>query len=440
MAVTPPKPTNSAQASTSELGDRVKSLRLPATVHRDIRGGNGRLPWVLVIMLATVLGYQTLFSRGSSSLVQQPVAAQPATGQSSPSPTSSNQRGPGQPSASTPSASTNTGATRSTSTNGPTNKSANDSGNPIVLESKGYVTPRRQVLISPQVSGRLIFLNVEEGRRVCKGDLLAEVDPTEYQADVSRGEASLQLARQQLLELENGFRPQEIMQAEAELREAEAQLPQLDADLARMRLLVERGVGSSADLDKATAAQRMNTQRVERLRYSLELMRAGPRAERIEVARATVQQAEAELTKSRWRLTNCKILAPISGTILKKNAEEGNLVNPIAFQGSFSICDVADLSDLEVDLNIQERDVSRVFPQQECEVRADAYPDRVYQGYVSRLMPIANRAKGAVPVRVKITIPSEEEGVYLKPDMSVLVTFLRGKSTPQSTTAAQVDR
>jgi hypothetical protein len=57
-------------------------------------------------------------------------------------------------------------------------------------------------------------------------------------------------------------------------------------------------------------------------------------------------------------------------------------------------------------------------------VRADAWPDRVYEGYVSRLMPIADRAKAAVPVRVKVHIPPEEEGVYLKPEMGAIVTFL----------------
>jgi len=157
-------------------------------------------------------------------------------------------------------------------------------------------------------------------------------------------------------------------------------------------------------------------------------MREGPRAERIEAARASVQQAQAELSKAQWKLDNCSIKAPISGTILKKNAEEGNLVNPIAFNGSYSICDIADLSDLEVDLNIQERDVSRVFVGQHCKVRCEAYPNRTYEAVVSRLMPIADRAKGAVPVRVKVTVPAEEEGIYLKPEMGAVVTFLQPDS------------
>ncbi len=128
-------------------------------------------------------------------------------------------------------------------------------------------------------------------------------------------------------------------------------------------------------------------------------------------------------------MDNCTIRAPISGTILRKNAEEGNIVNPIAFNGSYSLCEMADLSDWKSNLIIQERDISKVFAGQKCKIRAEAFPDRVYEGVVSRLMPIADRAKGAVPVRVKITIPREEEGVYLKPEMGAIVSFFAANPT-----------
>ena len=175
------------------------------------------------------------------------------------------------------------------------------------------------------------------------------------------------------------------------------------------------------------AAQR----RVERLGFALKVFREGPREERVAAAAAEVKLAEAELAKAQWRLNNCVVRAPISGTILRKNAEEGNIVIPGAFNGSFSLCEMADLSDLEVELYIQERDVSRVFQGQKCRVRAEAFPDRIYHGYVSRLMPIADRAKGAVPVRVKLKVPAEEEGVYLKPEMGAIVSFLSQENAPQ---------
>ena len=188
---------------------------------------------------------------------------------------------------------------------------------------------------------------------------------------------------------------------------------------------------SQQDFELAESKHLAQEQRAKRLEYALGLMESS-RQKRIAAAKAEVSQAEAELAKAKWRLDNCTIRAPITGTILKKNAEEGNIVNSIAFNGSFSLCEMADLADLEVDLSIQERDISRIFKGQKCKIRAEAFPDRVYEGEVSRLMPIADRAKGAVPVRVKVVVSPEEEGVYLKPEMGAIVSFLAGKPPAQS--------
>ena len=152
----------------------------------------------------------------------------------------------------------------------------------------------------------------------------------------------------------------------------------------------------------------------------------GSRKEDIDEAAADVNVAKARLRKALWRLDNCTIRRPIDGTILTKKAELGNLVNPLAFGAtSGAICEMADLADLEVELDITERDVSKVKKGMPCRVRAEAYPDRPYDGVVDRLMPIANRAKGAVPVRVKVRVPKDEEGVYLKPEMGAVVSFLQ---------------
>ena len=118
------------------------------------------------------------------------------------------------------------------------------------------------------------------------------------------------------------------------------------------------------------------------------------------------------------------VRAPSSGTILKKNAEEGNLVNPVAFNDTFSLCELANLSELEVELPIQERDIGKIRPGQRCKVRTEAFPDRIYDAVVSRLMPVANRLQSTIPIRVKITVPQDEEGIYLKPEMIAVVSFL----------------
>jgi multidrug resistance efflux pump len=163
----------------------------------------------------------------------------------------------------------------------------------------------------------------------------------------------------------------------------------------------------------------------------------GARDERKLAARAEMEQARAALAKAQWRLDNCVIRAPVTGTVLTKKAELGNVVNPSAFSSgiSASLCDMADLRDLEIDLSIQERDIATVRQGQRCLVMPEAYQGdkaflasrpKGYEGFVSRLMPTADRAKGAIPVRVRIpreAIPPSEAGKYLRPDMAALVSF-----------------
>ncbi len=303
----------------------------------------------------------------------------------------------------------------------------------IALESKGYIIPAHQILVSPKVTGMVEKLNVEEGLRVAAGDVLAVIENTEFQADHDQKQAALELAAERLLELERGNRPEEIQQAKAELGQATAEMIEIERRWNRNQKLRSTNAVTEQEMEQSESEYRSTLQRIERLKFGLKLLEDGPRVERINVARAEVRQAEADLRKAAWRLDNCTIRAPISGTILKKNAEEGNIVNPAAFNGSFSLCEMADLSDLEVDLAIQERDISKVFQGQRCTIRADAFADRSYEGEVARLMPIADRAKGAIPVRVRIEVPPDEEGVYLKPEMSAVVTFYNEDTTDEST-------
>lgn len=293
----------------------------------------------------------------------------------------------------------------------------------IVLESKGYVVPVHRIQVGPKINGMITKLHVMEGMRVKKDDVLAELEDIDYKAERDRAAAMLEAAKKRLEELERGFRPQEKEEAKAELAEADAQKDQLELEFKRTEALREKNVRTVEEYELTQSRLLAIRQRVEKLRNALELILEGPRVERIEVARADVALAKADLAKAQWRLDNCTIRAPISGTILTKNAEEGNIVNPIAFQGSYSLCDMADLSDLEIDLSIQERDVAGIFKGQTCKVRTEAYPKKIYNGRVSRLMPIADRAKGAIPVRVKVDVPVEEEGVFLKPEMGAIVSF-----------------
>jgi multidrug resistance efflux pump len=393
------------------LRQRVQSLRLPED--HELYGSRKR--WLMWLILLAALGaggwagYKFLIA-GDTAPAN---GAKVATGAGSST------------SAALPATNASASATGMQPATAPSVASSGD----IAHESKGYIIPAHQILISPKVPGMITALNIVEGQRVNKYDVLAQLETIDYKADCDRAQASAASAQQHLLELQHGSRKEEIAEAQAELQEAEAQRNQLQAEWQRISQLRKSGVSTQGEYDVAEANYKANDRRVERLKKAYELLVLGPRQERIDAAAADLELANAEAAKAKWRLENCTIRAPISGTILTKKAEEGNVVNPIVMNGSYSLCEMADLSDLEVELKIQERDIAKVFKGQTCKVRAEAYPDRIYEGVVSRLMPIADRSQGAVPVRVKIKVPAEEEGVYLKPEMGAIVSFLKREAS-----------
>jgi multidrug resistance efflux pump len=302
-----------------------------------------------------------------------------------------------------------------------------------VLESKGYIIPAHQVQVSPiEVSGLVKELFIEEGKRFKKGDVLAVLDRTSFEADAADAKASLASMEAKLLKLRNGYREEDRRAARNDMEAADADLVQAKADFARADELWKKGPGASmtkAEWDAAHATRDRAQRRYDSATARYDMTVNGSRLEDIAEAVADVAVAAARLRKAEWRLENCTIRAPVTGTILTKKAELGNLVNPLAFGAtSGAVCEMADLSDLEVELDITERDIAKVQKGMPCRVRAEAYPERIYEGVVDRLMPIANRAKGAVPVRVKVSVPKDEEGVYLKPEMGAVVSFLQKKS------------
>lgn len=381
------------------LSDRVRSLRLADDSSSRAAAKGSTLPWLLCLILlatSTAFGYRAY----------RITPAEDQTG-------------------------TNQAASNPATTQAP---GAVAAAGEVVLQAKGYVIPVHQIQVSPKISGMIVWLNTrfEEGQRFKEGEVLARIEDTDYKADRDHAKAALESAVKKWEELVRGSRPEEIDQTAADLAETEKSVRQMKLDLDRNQRLAPGGGVAQRDYEQAKYGYEAMERRAARLRAVHKLMIEGPRIERIEGTRADVDQAQADLAKAQWRLDNCEIRAPISGTILTKKAEFGNIVNPAAFNISASLCDMANLSDVEIDLSIQERDIANVVVGQHCLVMPEAFQGfkpfldkhpNGYEGVVSRLMPIADRAKGAVPVRVRLHIPKEEEGVYLKPDMGALVSF-----------------
>ena len=416
--LTPPRATNpdSPTPPGDDLTSRVRSLRLSNQV--TAKTSSSRLAWVLVVLLACATGYL-----GYREVVRGPGTT------------------PEMPAGSAANAASNTAQAASTGNKPAATPQEVPEDGELALQVRGYIIPSHQILVSPKVSGMVTKLFIEEGQRVRKGQVLAEMEQVEYLSDLQRVQAQFRLSDARYRLLLAGTREEEVRQVQAELAESETQAKQAKADHERNIALrkEDRTLVPDALFEETDTLSRAAEQRLQGLQARLDQAVKGAREQELEAALAESQQYKADVVKAQWRLDNCTIIAPISGTVLKKNAEEGNIVNPIAFNGSFSLCDLADLADLEVDLDVDERDISKVYPGQACRIITPAYPERVYQGYVDRLLPIADRAQAAVPVRVKVQVPKEEEGLFLKPEMSANVTFLRKKFDQPITKPAATD-
>ena len=119
---------------------------------------------------------------------------------------------------------------------------------------------------------------------------------------------------------------------------------------------------------------------------------------------------------------NTRIIAPFNGTVLKKNADVGEIVAPLAGAASSraAVVTIADMASLEVDADVSEANITRVTPDQPCEITLDAYSQQRYPGYVANIVPTADRAKATVLVKIKFKQYDER----VLPEMSAKITFL----------------
>ena len=140
-------------------------------------------------------------------------------------------------------------------------------------------------------------------------------------------------------------------------------------------------------------------------------------------ADAQVQQMKAALDYARTQLASTEIKAPVSGTVLQRIVERGEMVSPSSFGESgarTSVVSLADLNDLQIELDISQQDFARLKMNQRAEIIPEAYPNLKYTGFIAEIAPEANRAKATVQVKVKVENPDEQ----LRPEMNVRVNFL----------------
>lgn len=303
-----------------------------------------------------------------------------------------------------------------------------------VLTASGYVIPRHVIEVSSKIIGRVREMLVNRGDRVKAGDVLMRIEDSDLQAQLRMAEARLASAGAKVAEMKAGSRIQEIQAARATLNSAEATLENAKTDLSRKQSLAGTNVISVQDLDTARTSFKVAQANVNSARENLKLVETWPRKEQLDAAVGDQRQAQANLDYARTQLAETVIKAPVDGTILERVVEKGELVTNINYGGErgakSSVVSMANLKDLQIELDVNENDLPNVNMGQKCEIRADSAPDQVFKGEVDEIAPQADRQKGTVQVKVRLIDPSDA----VLPDVSAHVTFFAksGEKTAMS--------
>src|SRR5271165_203994 len=316
--------------------------------------------------------------------------------------------------------------------------SGNDAAGSTVLSATGYIVAHHTINVNSKVTGRLKWIGVEKGDKVKEGQVLVRLEDDEFRASYEQAKGAFENAKAYLEELQHGSRPEEIQAAQHNLDEARATLTNDKLTLDRTKELAGAGVVSKQQLDDATAKFEADQQRANSLQRAFEMAHIGPRAEEIARARGAVTQAQGQLDYAKSQLDATVIRAPVTGTILDRTAEKGELItaqfaSAAAGGPQGSVVSLADLNDLQVELDIAQADFARLSPKQKGIVTTDTYPDKTYDGEIAQISPEANRQKATVQVKVQVLNPAKYPDVFLRPEMNATVKFLADQPRATST-------
>ncbi|MGA9355244.1 MAG: efflux RND transporter periplasmic adaptor subunit [Terriglobales bacterium] len=301
---------------------------------------------------------------------------------------------------------------------------SSDAAGSTVLSASGYIVAHHKISVNSKVTGRVAWIGVEKGDKVTEGQVLVRLEDDEFRAVYEQARGGWESARARLAEAEHGSRPEEIQQADHNLAEARATAANDKVTLDRTHDLFAQGVVSKQNLDDAQAKYDADQQRANSLEQSLSLSKLGPRVEEVDRARADVETAKGQMDYAKSQLDATVIRAPVTGTILERTAEKGELVTAQFASGAEggprgSVVALADLNDIQVELDIAQDDFAKLSPHQEGIVTLDAFKDRSYKGEIAEMSPEANRQKATVQVKVQILQPDS----YLRPEMNATVQF-----------------
>ena len=263
-----------------------------------------------------------------------------------------------------------------------------------VITANGKIQPKTEVKISPDVSGEIIELYVEEGNEVEQGQLLVIIKPDLYIQALNRAEASLNSSK-------------------ARLAQAEARLTESELAFKRAQTLFAQQTIALSDFESAEAAYKVALSEVKAAQFS-------------------VRSAEASVEEAREQLVKTKIYAPMSGTISKLNVEKGERVVGTNMYAGTEMMVVANLNNMEVRVEVNENDIVKVSKSDTALVEVDAYLGRKFKGVVTEIANSANTIGSATDqvtnFSVKVLLLKDSYADLINPETGKLYPFRPGMS------------
>ena len=260
-----------------------------------------------------------------------------------------------------------------------------------LLNASGYVVAQRKAAVASKITGRLVFLGVEEGSQVKKGEVIARLENDDVKATLERAMADVKVA---------GFN---IEQSQAELDDALL-------DYNRKKELVGKEIIPLSQFDASEA-------RYKKAKAAVSAYKAALRA------------SEAALKEAEVSLEYTVIRAPFDAVVLTKDADIGDIVTPIgaAADAKSAVVTIADMDSLKVEVDVSESNIEQVKVGQPCEIQLDAFPDDRFRGVVHMIVPTADRSKASILVKAAFL----DKDPRILPEMSAKVAFLSRQVTPE---------
>ena len=245
-----------------------------------------------------------------------------------------------------------------------------------IVSASGKVQPKRRVNISAQRPGRVTRLAVAEGQAVKAGQFLLEIDPRSLEGQLQRGEAGIAAARSGLAQARVA-----IDQAVANLEQSQAGLDQARQNLKRQQDLWKDGLTPKEALDRAENDVAIREADVRAQQQTVKI-----RQQEVQTREQQIRQEQATLATTRYDLSQVIISAPMDGIVTRRNIEEGEtaVVGTMNNAGTV-LLEIADMSLIEAEVEVDETDIPDVQVGQEARVTIDAVPNRTFRGRVTEI-------------------------------------------------------